>query len=465
MSMTRIPSCMMALALTCACGGKPKTTLVMMGLDLDLTGATASVTAPNAATLAIDDLNSALSASTAFKDFQFTSQLLDSTNTPATAVSNAQAFVRQGAIAVITDSSQDDTAIVRLFYDGTATDALNVPILCTLCTSGAINNPKATDSDPVTQLALRDASAWNFRLLMNSSYQVGVLMGIAEARGNKGDVDGDGQFKIDVYYTTDAFGVVTSKAFAAAGQALTPAALVETIPVSSTVNLNSYNFGADVSLLTDNFNQNSNTQDGAPDVVFDATLAEVSAAFTKAYVQSGTPIKVYQMQTFRYASTLQVLGAVANGQEGVSMVVVDGQAGQNFAQEMQSQFNEAPQERDAATYDAAALAGLGFVQAMKANSITDPAKVTGDQLRQALGSLHQAGGTQVLAGTAGIAQALDLIAQGQPISYTGASGPTTWDQNRTVLQRMSRFVVQNEQFVDQPGVYDCVAGSTCPFVQ
>jgi ABC-type branched-subunit amino acid transport system substrate-binding protein len=75
------------------------------------------------------------------------------------------------------------------------------------------------------------------------------------------------------------------------------------------------------------------------------------------------------------------------------------------------------------SYDAVVMVALG---AEKAQS-TDPAKI-----RDAMRTLNDPAGEKVTSGAAGIKQALDLIHQGKPINYQGASGFSGWDKNGDV---------------------------------
>ncbi len=77
----------------------------------------------------------------------------------------------------------------------------------------------------------------------------------------------------------------------------------------------------------------------------------------------------------------------------------------------------------AESYDAVVMVALG---AEKAQS-TDPAKI-----RDAMRTLNDPAGEKVTSGAAGIKRALDLIHQGKPINYQGASGFAGWDKNGDV---------------------------------
>ena len=66
-----------------------------------------------------------------------------------------------------------------LAYDSSPDNDLNVPIVCMACTSGSINSPTATSSDPVRQAALRNSNHWNFRPWDEPNPQANVLPQVA----------------------------------------------------------------------------------------------------------------------------------------------------------------------------------------------------------------------------------------------------------------------------------------------
>jgi branched-chain amino acid transport system substrate-binding protein len=77
----------------------------------------------------------------------------------------------------------------------------------------------------------------------------------------------------------------------------------------------------------------------------------------------------------------------------------------------------------AESYDAVIMVALG---AIKAES-TDPTAI-----RDAMRTLNDPDGEKVASGAAGIARAIELIQQGKPINYQGASGFSGWDKNGDV---------------------------------
>src|SRR5207245_817898 len=131
----------------------------------------------------------------------------NSGNAPEMARAGALQLVKQqNAKAIITDSSQDDIGVTMLNYDGDASHQLDVPIVCMACTSPSIDNPQAQDADPVKQAALRNGKGWNFRTTMSDAYQARMVVHMLVSAGQRGDVHGDGKFKLSIYASDDPYG-------------------------------------------------------------------------------------------------------------------------------------------------------------------------------------------------------------------------------------------------------------------
>ena len=239
-------------------GGSPPGAVITYGAVLDRTGNISMISWFDAAALATAHANAGLTQ--AGKSLQFNLATSDSTNTPSVTVTRATDLVRSAnAKALITDSSQDDIALNRLNYTDDATTKLNVPLICMTCTSPSINDPNAVDaSDAINQATLRNSLKWNFRTVMNSDLQATVITRIAFSRGQSGDVNGDGKFKIGFYGTTSA-GAGTG--FAAGIQSALNALQLPTPPIleavysPATLDANTYDFASDLAKLTDNKNE------------------------------------------------------------------------------------------------------------------------------------------------------------------------------------------------------------------
>jgi hypothetical protein len=433
---------------------------ITIGVLTARTGAVADPAWDNAVTLAVADVNTALGRTGA--SFRFKLAIEDSATSPDVSVTRATDLVRmQGAKAIISDTSSDDIALNQLNYDADPSNDLGVPVVCMACTSPAINNQNALSPDPVMQATLRDASRWNWRTCMSTTLQAKVVLQIALQKGNQGDLDGNGQFKLSIYASDEAFGHGFALALAAAAMSLhpNPPPLIEAIFHPVNIDANSYDWASDVAKLTDSFNETSGATDGPPDFVMDVTFPQFDAAMIKAYVGSGQTVPLLHTHASRLATVLLALGSIMEGQEGTSHVLFDGSSGATFATEFMDANSAAPGFLESNAYDAAVAIMLATLVATR--GMSDPTQVGGAQIRDALASINDSMGTPVQAGADGLTTAVMLIQAGGAINYEGASGPLDFDAHGNVVDRLTHWKVQNTGFVDAE-TYDCVADPSCP---
>ena len=430
---------------------------------LDSSGSIATPNWSVVAQLAVRDANQALAS--AGRPFRFKLLVADSTNTPATTLSRSLDFVRNsGAKAIITDSSQDDIALNQTYYDSDPSNDPNVPIVCMACTSPAINNPNAVNPvDAVNQATLRNGLGWNFRTLMDTFPQSRVLISLWLAKGNNGDINGDGQAKITIYASDEAFGRGFAGVLQSSTRALhpTPPAIINTYYHPPALDPNTYNWGADIQRLISPYSQASQTADYLPDVITEATFPQYAGALVKSFVAGGAASTLLlHTHAARLPAALNSAGWALNGQEGTSHVLfVDDPSGQVFAEEMRTQVRVNPIFLDAHTYDAAMVILLASLVASR--DLPDPTQVSGAQIRDALRRINDPTGTVVRTGPAEFERAIALIAAGQAINYEGASGPVDFDANQNVRNQIAHWRVENEQFRDLER-YDCIGSPLCP---
>jgi hypothetical protein len=349
----------LGVVLTSGCSDTPAGAVITYGAVLDRTGSISMTSWFDAAALATAHANAGLTM--AGQSLQFNLATSDSINTPTVTVTRATDLVRTvGAKAIITDSSQDDIALNATYYNADASDDLNVPIIGMTCTAPTINDPTAVNAtDPVNQATLRNSLKWNFRTVMNSDLQATVITRIAFSRGQSGDVNGDGKFKIGFYGTTSA-GAGTG--FAAGIQSALNALQLPTPPIleavysPATLDANTYDFASDLAKLTDNKNEATGQVDGYPDVIMIITFPQYNAAIVKSYINGGYMVPLLQTHTARFYSTLRAAGSVFEGQEGTSPTVLDnGASGDVFASTYKAATGASPQYLDSNTYDSAML--------------------------------------------------------------------------------------------------------------
>jgi ABC-type branched-subunit amino acid transport system substrate-binding protein len=452
-----------ALAVLFGCEGEPPPPLptVPIGVVIDRTGINSEPSWVDAINLARRHANLGLRKA-GLTRLQYSMLVTDSGNEPAVAVPRAQDLVKKkGARALILDTSQNDIALNATNYDADSGNDLAVPIICGSCTGGTVNNPTATDPDPTTQLALRNALGWNFRCVMTTKLISQVLVRMMLENAN-GDVNGDGQFKVAFYGSDEAFGRGAAKDLKAYAALLhpTPAPLVEEIYHPRDADPNGYPWAEDLKKLTDNVNSATGATDAFPDVIAVADFAQQQAAIIKAHRQSGTTIRMVHYQSSRFRSVLDSLGSMADGAEGVSHVLVENApSGKVFTDEYLQLYGINVVYRDSNYYDSAMALMLAGVIAAQGKD--DPDAVTGIGIRAAMLKTSDPAGEKIGTGPDEFARAVALIAQGKPINYEGASGPMNFDANGNVIGRLARFRAEAGQFVDV-ALFDCVGDPLCP---
>ena len=429
---------------------------------LDSSGAIATPNWTVVANLAVRHANQALEKSG--QPYRFKLHSSDSTNTPAVAVSHAVAVVKeQGVKAIITDSSQDDIAINQTFYDSDGSNDLQVPVICMACTSPAINNPAAANPrDSVNQAALRNGLDWNFRTAMDTFPQSRVLINLWLAKGQNGDINGDGQAKIVIYASDEAFGRGFAGVLQSSANALhpSPPPIINTYLHTPTLDPNTYDWGKDITQLLSPYSQASKQNDFLPDVITEATFPQYAGALTKSFVTAGATTLLLHTHAARIPAALNSTSWALNGQEGTSHVLLDGsQSGEVFRQAMLDTVGVAPIFLDSHTYDATMVVLLASV--LSARGLPDAAQITGAQIRDTMHRINEPGGTIIRTGPVEFEKAIGLIAAGQPINYEGASGPVDFDENNNVRNQIVHWRVDGGQFVDMER-YDCISSSQCP---
>ncbi|GAC1540748.1 MAG: hypothetical protein NVS2B9_07840 [Myxococcales bacterium] len=439
----------------------PKVAVIRIGQDLDRTGSIATPSWSESVRLAVGTANQALKdAGRAGLRFELVEG--NSGNAPEMARTSATEMVKkQGARAILTDSSQDDIAVNMLAY-GDPAENLEVPIVCMACTSPQINDPAAVDANPVRQAALRNAKHWNFRTTMSDAYQARMLVRMLLLAGRNGDVDGDGVFKLSIFAGDDPYGRGFSNELKSLALGYRPDAAVEQIYVPAQVDPATHDWDSDVRKLTDKKNESTGKVDGAPDAVVEITFPKLSVAFTRAWLAAGSKVRLVHTHNFRAARVMESLRDKIEGQEGTSQAVLgEGPSGATFAKDLRTATGQAPAFRDSAAYDAATSVVLAALVALQTEKIADPEKLTGAQLRDALGRINVRGGEPVFAGIEGMARAVRLIQEGRPINYAGASGPCDFDANGDVVAQLARFRVENQAFVDVER-FDCLNKDCAP---
>ncbi len=144
----------------------------------------------------------------------------------------------------------------------------------------------------------------------------------------------------------------------------------------------------------------------------------------------------------------------------MTTVVLDGPSGTEFAAAFEEKLGYPPNTRDTMLYDGAMTMMLASIVAVQTNNLDDPTLLTGAQLRDAMSHVQDPAGMKVTS-RGDIAAAVKAIADGGTIDYVGASGPMDFDAIGNNRQKLTRFTVENNKFVENE-VFDCVAAPNCP---
>jgi len=445
-------------------GGKQIT--ISIGAFVALTGSSGDLNFQYAGQLATQDMNAALAAGPAGKHINFDVEMRDDASSTPTALGLVPAFVGLGVKALVSDSmSGIATAVNAMNYD--VTQPLGLPITCAACTSGSINDPNATNSDPSLQAGYQDLDNWLRRTTISNVGVSDIQLRDLMSRGpnHDGDANGNGVVNIGVIQSNDTLGLATLATFPTAiplvrqWQGLTTAPAVTTYPVlyDPTLDPNSYNYAADLAKVMAQ----------APlDALWDGGQPAQMEGYAVAYHNGGYTIPMTNMGSFLRDATLQALGGNGEGQEAVNNVIVANNAsGAVFASEFEASSGSKPAGYDSSVYDAYIVTMLAILKA--ALPLADPSTVAPADVRTALDQLNVPTGEVIRTGTAEFTKAIAAIAAGHDINYEGASGPVDFDSVGNVRGDLATYRIVNGQFslVEE---YDCInhtADWNCPVVQ
>jgi ABC-type branched-subunit amino acid transport system substrate-binding protein len=432
----------------------PAPVVIKMGALADTSGTNAAFAYRQAILLALAQVNDGLAQAGA--NLRFDLQIKD---THSSAVSSREAGIdlvnNWGAKALVSDVSADTVALAKLDYDPANPLAQKVPITCSQCSSSFLNNPNAVNPDPLTQTTYRDAENWIYRVFFVSAYESSLAVQIALRRGH-GDTNGDGQLRLAVYASKEAFGESCESGIRAAAKTLAPSAVVSTVWYDPTQDARTYDFDADARKL-----MTPEAKTGAvPDMVYLAVLGTPTTKIIRAFRAGHYTAQLQSTTALRRNYIVRDLGADADGIEGASPpLVANNASGRAFATAFQEANGIPPEFAAAGTYDAAVALMLAAMQA--AQGLAAPGDVTPVSIRDALPAIFDPAGIEIRPAPGSFAQAYAAMKSGKRINYSGASGYLPWDAAGDNHPPMVHWRVQNRQFVELE-TYQCdAAHPTC----
>jgi hypothetical protein len=381
----------------------------------------------------------------------------DHANTPALARSEALRLLNdEHVLGIVSDSSGDTIQLNRLNYDATNPAPYKFPVICYQCSSGLLNNPAATDADPITQSALRDADNWLFRIFYNANFEAKVIDQIVLAKPNLGDRNQDGLLKLAVY----ADGGHTSLANAL-GPTLASyyggATSVETLFLSTQANM-----PAEWLRVVDGSNETTGVADGEPDYVVMAMLPVNVTAAVQAYRAGGFSLPVISNNSFRRNYILPLVGPGANGLEGSSVALAnDNLSGQLFVQAFKAaNAGQGPEQTSSGAYDA--TVSLMLASLVAARAVHGAAQVTPADVRGALTKINEPHGVKIRPAITSFAAAGLLAFAGVPINYDGAYNADDWDAAGDIFPPLVHWTVENGAFVEHESYLCNPQNPLCP---
>ncbi|MEZ0311530.1 MAG: ABC transporter substrate-binding protein [Myxococcota bacterium] len=450
----RIFTTLISLTAFAACTDDVLRDGIVLGAVIDQTTAEADTGWTQAMDLAVAQVNGALEAESNL-GARFVLRVRDSQGIASAAADEARSLARdEGAVALITDTTDTARAALALVYAGEAA----LPVQCSSCTSARLTTPSFMSNDAVERDVRRDPGNWLYRTVGDID-SLAVIMG--RVATSLGDANRDNLRKASIYAADDSFGREASDAIAAAllaGDviAVGPGVFVVEQIMHRPGDPNRVDYGRDVSRLLDGSTEavdgGSSEAVGEPDVIIVASHAANHASFVATYDATASAVPVLHFYRFRQSGSLYRLGGIAQGARGVSFIGTDGAAGDVFAKDFTRAYGFAPPALASTYYDNA-------VTLMLAALITETEAGT---MHNAMGrtSSRSVGAVPVGAGEDGLRSAVFAIAAGMAIDYTGASGPIDYDGEGNVRDRVTVFEVQNNGFVETD-VFDCVSEGPC----
>jgi hypothetical protein len=446
------------------CSGTDTTTsdpnAILLGALADSTGASATTLYATAINLAANQMNQAMAA--AKSNIRFNVRVVDSQSDPAHSQATVAELINtEGIKGVVTDISGDTVAVNMLNYDANSPAAYGIPVTCYLCSSAFINNPSAVDADPARQGAMRDDDGWLFRTFFNAKYEAAVQTHIALDRGDRGDVNGDGVFKVGVYASDDAYGQSSAAAVKdILAQLREGESSVEVLFQPQKVDANSYDWGKDLAILLDDRNEETGKVDGKPDAIFLTLLSLGATAAAKAYHEAAYTTPLQATTAFRRNYILRSLTGAAEGIEGNSpRLVSDDESGSAFKNAFEIASSGEPTEMGCSgAYDSTIALMLAAVKA--SISLPNPSEVKASAVRDELAHISDPNGIVIHATVEDFVYAYQLLRDGAAIDYHGASGATNYDSRGDAHPALVHWKVQQQRFIESED-YDCSSDPLC----
>ncbi|KKB80671.1 ABC transporter substrate-binding protein [Devosia limi DSM 17137] len=359
---------------------------VSIGAVLSITGSMAAIGSAigDAGQLAVDQFNEAGGVN----GCQIRYVLRDDQGSPNVGVDAAKTLVEIENVPVVLGAIQS---------------GVSLPVLTSVTVPAKVTQISCCSSAPsFTDLAASGGTdGYWFRTLPTDRPQAVVMANIAREKGYK---------NIAVIYVNSDYGVSLSRQFKAATEALGGQ-----VASMTAYNQEQASYRAEV---------NSALQ-GEPDALFLIAFPADGATAAREWISFGGTQNMLLSNALRADEFVDAVGAqYLSNAVGIDNAQVEGPSVDAFNTAWSAKFGSAPNGPGLHTmYDAAAVALLAMEQGGEAN---------GTVVRDSIRLITGGEGEVVNPGVEGFKRAKELIAQGKPVRYVGATGPITFDANGDV---------------------------------
>lgn len=375
------------LILGSAAGASAQSCEITVGSVLSITGSMAAIGSAigDAGRLAVDQFNEAGGVN----DCTVKYVLRDDQGSPNVGVDAAKTLVEIERVPVLLGAIQS---------------GVSLPILTSVTVPANVTQISCCSSAPsFTELAKEGGTKgfW-FRTLPTDRPQAAVLAKIAADRGYK---------KLAIVNVNSDYGTSLASSFKRDAEKFGI-----TITNMVAYNQEQASYRAEVNAALQ----------GEPEALVLIAFPADGATVAREWISFGGPQKFVFSNALRADEFLEAVGAdYLTEAYGIDNAQVEGESVTAFNNDWQAKFGSAPNGPGLHTmYDAAAVALLAMEEAGEA---------TGTAIRDNIRKVTSGDGEQIFPGVEGFKKAKQLIKEGKPIRYVGATGPLEFDENGDVV--------------------------------
>jgi hypothetical protein len=356
-----------------------------------------------------------------------------------------------GVHAIVSDVSggpngpTGTVAVNRLNYETPSRINHKVPVTCYQCSSAFFNDPAQTDP------GFADPDNWLWRTFFNATFESAVQVQLVHSRPSLGEINGDGNVKITVYYDAAHLSAATTMPGLMDQIYGTSPHSVELI--QKTLPSTPASRSAELARVFDAANETTGQNDGPPDAVYLAFLppnAPESLGDYSAF--SGVTPKAPATANNGVRRDFLLPTLLANGGEGLQgssvQVVASSRAGRSFRRAFVEETGQEPELTASFLYDAVAVEALGALKAAEGPGLTP------EGIRDSIGRVNRTRGRKVRATPSGFARAAKLIERDRRINVDGAASSLDLTAAGEMYPNLVHWTIQGGKFVESEA-YRC----------